>query len=64
MGFSKDGKKIAYSISESGSDWKTIKIMDVESKEMFPEQLTRVKFSGTVGHFLKFSLMFQFSSCP
>ena len=46
IGFSKDGNKLAYSVSESGSDWRVIKIMDVDSKRMYDEQLARVKFSG------------------
>ena len=50
IGFSKDGKKVAYSVSESGSDWRTIKIMNVETKEMYKEELTRVKFSGIFFH--------------
>ncbi|KAI6647123.1 Prolyl endopeptidase-like [Oopsacas minuta] len=48
IGFSKDGSKFAYSVSESGSDWQVIKIMDVATKEMYGEELARVKFSGII----------------
>ena len=46
IGFSKDGSKFAYSVSESGSDWRVIKIMDVATRRMYDEELSRVKFSG------------------
>ncbi|WP_442264972.1 prolyl oligopeptidase family serine peptidase [Tenacibaculum sp. ZS6-P6] len=44
--FSKDGKTLAYAISEGGSDWRKIIIMDVESKEIKEDTLVDVKFSG------------------
>ena len=31
--FSKDGKTAAYSISEGGSDWRKIIVIDVDSKK-------------------------------
>lgn len=46
MAFSEDGTNLAYSFSESGSDWNKIKIRDVESGKDYPELLERVKFSG------------------
>ncbi|SNR17669.1 prolyl oligopeptidase family serine peptidase [Tenacibaculum jejuense] len=46
VSFSKDGKILAYSISEGGSDWRKIIIMDVESKEIKEDTLVDVKFSG------------------
>lgn len=44
--FSKDGSIVAYSISEAGSDWNKIIIMDVATKKQLETPLTDVKFSG------------------
>ena len=44
--FSKDGKTTAYSISEGGSDWRKIIVMDAESKTIKEDTLVDVKFSG------------------
>ncbi|TXD49925.1 prolyl oligopeptidase family serine peptidase [Polaribacter sp. IC073] len=46
LSFSKDGKTAAYSISEGGSDWRKIIILDVESKNIKEDALVDVKFSG------------------
>jgi prolyl oligopeptidase len=46
LSFSKDGKTLAYSISEGGSDWRKILVMDVESKEIVEDTLVDIKFSG------------------
>ncbi len=46
MGFSKDGSLIAYSISEGGSDWRKVIIMNAPSKEMIGDTLKDIKFSG------------------
>lgn len=43
--FSKDGKWCAYQKSVSGSDWKTIHVRNVETKQDLPDELTDVKFS-------------------
>lgn len=45
--FSHDGSLLAYSFSESGSDWKKIKVRSVETGEDYPELLEQVKFSIT-----------------
>jgi prolyl oligopeptidase len=45
-GFSKDGKVLAYSISEGGSDWRKILIMNTETKEIIEYTLVDIKFSG------------------
>ena len=37
--FSKDGKTAAYSISEGGSDWRKIIVMDVDSKKVKDDTL-------------------------
>lgn len=44
--FSKDGSLVAYSISEAGSDWNKIIIMDAVSKKKLETELVDVKFSG------------------
>ena len=46
LSFSKDGNTIAYAISEGGSDWRKIIIMDAVSKEIKEDTLLDVKFSG------------------
>ena len=46
MSFSEDGKTLAYSISEGGSDWRKIIIMDAETREIKEDTLIDVKFSG------------------
>ena len=46
LNFSKDGKTAAYSISEGGSDWRKIIVIDVESKKIKEDTLIDVKFSG------------------
>lgn len=44
--FSDDGSKLAYSVSDGGSDWRKIYVMDVATGETAPEVLDWVKFSG------------------
>lgn len=44
--FSDDGSKLAYSISEGGSDWRKVMVMDTETKELIGDTLIDVKFSG------------------
>jgi prolyl oligopeptidase len=46
MSFSEDGKILAYSISEGGSDWRKVMVMNVETKEIVEDTLVDVKFSG------------------
>src|SRR5690606_14028908 len=45
LSFSKDGSILAYSISEGGSDWRKIHIMDTETKTPLEDALIDVKFS-------------------
>ena len=44
--FSEDGKMAAYQISEGGSDWRKVMIIECESKKVLDETLVDVKFSG------------------
>ena len=43
--FSKDGSILAYSISEGGSDWRKILVMNTETKEIIEDTLIDVKFT-------------------
>ena len=44
--FSKDGSQLAYSISEGGSDWRKVLVMNAETKELVGDTLKDIKFSG------------------
>ncbi|WP_312138862.1 prolyl oligopeptidase family serine peptidase [Sphingobacterium sp.] len=44
--FSKDGSLVAYQISEGGSDWRKVIIMNAEDKSVVGDTLVDVKFSG------------------
>ena len=46
LDFSKDGTKAAYAISEGGSDWRKVIIIDALSKKVLEDTLVDVKFSG------------------
>ncbi len=46
IGFSRDGSKVAYSISEGGSDWRKVIVMDADTKEIIGDTLKDIKFSG------------------
>ncbi len=46
LSFSKDGSIAAYAISEGGSDWRKIIVINAETKEMMEPPLVDVKFSG------------------
>lgn len=45
LSFSKDGSIAAYSISEGGSDWRKIIIMETASKRILEDTIVDVKFS-------------------
>ncbi len=44
--FSKDGRYLAYSTSKSGSDWRTIRVKDLQNGKTLSDKLEWVKFSG------------------
>jgi len=50
LDFSKDGNKATYSISEGGSDWRKVIIIDAVSKKVLEDTLVDVKFSGISWH--------------
>ncbi|MEB8328343.1 prolyl oligopeptidase family serine peptidase [Flavobacteriaceae bacterium KMM 6897] len=46
LNFTKDGSLAAYSISEGGSDWRKVIIMNAVTKERVEDTLVDIKFSG------------------
>ncbi len=46
LSFSKDGSLAAYAISEAGSDWRKIVVIDAKTKEILEQPIIDVKFSG------------------
>lgn len=44
--FSKSGKLAAYSISEGGSDWRKVIVINTETKEQIGDTLVDLKFTG------------------
>lgn len=46
LSFSRDGSIAAYAISEGGSDWRKVRVIDVETGELLEQPLVNVKFSG------------------
>ncbi|MCB0659762.1 MAG: S9 family peptidase [Saprospiraceae bacterium] len=46
INFSKDGTLAAYQISEGGSDWRKVIVLDANSKRIIEDTLIDVKFSG------------------
>lgn len=43
---SNDEKYIAYSVSKSGSDWREIYVMEIETKKVLKDHINNVKFSS------------------
>lgn len=46
LSFTKDGSMCAYQISEGGSDWRKVIVLNAETKEQIGDTLYDVKFSG------------------
>ena len=46
LNFSKDGSLVAYSISEGGSDWRKVIVMEAKTKKIIGDTIVDVKFSG------------------
>ena len=44
--FSDDGRYVAYSVADAGSDWSTWRIIEVETGRLLADELRWVKFSG------------------
>ncbi|AEV33219.1 serine protease, S9A family peptidase [Owenweeksia hongkongensis DSM 17368] len=46
LSFTEDGSMVAYQISEGGSDWRKVIVLNAETKEQIEDTLIDVKFSG------------------
>ncbi len=46
MAISRDGKRMAYSLSSAGSDWQEWRVRDIESGKDLPDLVKWAKFSG------------------
>lgn len=46
LNFSKDGSLVAYAISEGGSDWRKVIVLDAKTKKIIGDTIIDVKFSG------------------
>ena len=46
ISFTEDGSLVAYQISEGGSDWRKVIVLNAETKEQIEDTLIDVKFSG------------------
>jgi prolyl oligopeptidase len=45
---SEDGKLLAYSIQDGGTDWRTVKVMNVATGKIMPDELKWLKYGGNV----------------
>jgi len=43
---SEDGELLAYFVQDGGSDWRTVRVMNVETGELLGDEIEWVKFSG------------------
>ena len=46
MAFSEDGRYLAFGIQESGSDWRTWQVMEIESGKKLDDKIEWIKFGG------------------
>ena len=46
---SEDGKLLAYSIQDGGTDWRSVKVLDVATGKILSDELRWLKYSGSVG---------------
>jgi prolyl oligopeptidase len=42
----KDGSRVVYAIQEGGSDWRTLRVLDVATGQLLGDEIRWVKFSG------------------
>lgn len=41
-----DGQKLVYAVQDGGSDWRTVRVLDVASGKMLPDEVKWVKYSN------------------
>ena len=46
LAFSDDSKYVAYGVQDSGSDWRTWRVMEIESGKVLDDELKWIKFGG------------------
>ncbi|HMP60371.1 MAG TPA: prolyl oligopeptidase family serine peptidase, partial [Gemmatales bacterium] len=46
LSVSDDGKYLAYSVADAGSDWQIWRVIDVDTGKLLPDEIRWVKFSG------------------
>ena len=46
VAFSKDGKHLSYGVSQGGSDWNDVYVLDVATKQLQPDHIEWMKSSG------------------
>ena len=46
LAFSPDGRYVAYGVQESGSDWRTWQVLEIESGQKLEDRLEWIKFGG------------------
>ncbi|WP_204349887.1 hypothetical protein, partial [Serratia marcescens] len=42
---SQDGAHLAFAVQDGGSDWRSVRVLDVETGEFLQDELVRVRFS-------------------
>lgn len=47
---SRDGKLLAYGISQSGSDWQIVRVRNIDSGEDYPDTIKWCRFAGIAWH--------------
>jgi len=50
VGFSKDNSYVTYSQSEAGSDWRELRVMEIETKKELSDHIRWVKFTSASWH--------------
>ena len=45
---SKDGKKLSYAVQDGGTDWRIIRVIDVDTGKQLPDEIKWAKFGGGV----------------
>ncbi|MEM7453598.1 MAG: prolyl oligopeptidase family serine peptidase [Planctomycetota bacterium] len=46
MAFSADGKYLAYGVQKAGSDWRTWRVMEIDTRTVLEDEINWIKFGG------------------